>query len=140
MVATYQYYTSEYYGRLIEKEEFDRLSTRAQKAVEQFTAYRAQEDKIPQLPERVQDQVKDCICAVAELEYIVEQNEKVARGAQQSQVIKSRSVGAVSESYDVPKSQYANMNYLEMQQAKAAMMRDMLSPRDGINLISRVIR
>ena len=140
MIATYEYYTDAYCGKQIREDDFDQFSIQAQRDVESFTLYRVQEDKFQDLPEKVQIQVKNCICAVAEIEYDVEQNEKVAQGAIQSGVVKSRSAGAVSESYDVPKSQYADMSYQELQHVKALAMQKMLLPRDGINLISRVIR
>ena len=107
MIATYEYYTDEYCGKQIREDDFDQFSIQAQRDVESFTLYRVQEDKFQDLPEKVQIQVKNCICAVAEIEYAVEQNEKVAQGAIQSGVVKSRSAGAVSESYDVPKSQFS---------------------------------
>ena len=141
MIATYQYYTDEYRGKRIHSEgDFEQFSIQAQRDVEGFTLYRVQEDKFQSLPEKVQIQVKDCICAVAEIEYAVEQNEKVAQGAIQSGVVKSRSAGAVSESYNIPKSQYADISYQELERTKCLVMQKMLLPREGVNLISRVIR
>ena len=140
MIATYQYYTDVYCGKCIREDDFKQFSIRAQRDVENFTLHRVQEDKFLDLPEKVQRQVQDCICAVAEFEYAVGQNEKVAQGVIQSGIVKSRSVGAVSESYDIPKSQYADMGYQEIQRAKVLTMQKMLLPCEGINLISRVIR
>lgn len=140
MIATYQYYAETYGGKRINENDFGQFSMQAQREVEHFTLYRAQEVRMPNFPEKVQNQIRDCICAIAELEYAVEKNEKVAQGIEQGGTIKSRSAGAVSESYEVPKSQYADMSYIEVQQTKAAIMREMLAPCEGTNLISRVIR
>lgn len=82
--AEFEFYTGVYRGSLVPSVRFDYYAGRASDFVEDMTFSRIPQDAVP-------DAVKSAVCALAELEYKIDNN----------LILSSESVGGMSVSYAV---------------------------------------
>lgn len=72
--ADYNYYIEKYHGSLIPQEQFEYLSARASEYIDLLTFGRLESG----VPDEYYDKVKKCCCALAESEFMSDQNGNIS--------------------------------------------------------------
>lgn len=96
MISTYCFYTSKYYGDIIPEPAFEKFASMAEDDVHRFTFDRLKSCR------SYGDNVKKAVCAVADINYQIEQTMKNtgSNADGTGKLIKSKSSGNESISYE----------------------------------------
>lgn len=120
MFIDYSYYISEYGGRDLNEDEFNKSAFKSCSYISANTMDRVNDYKITTLPEKLVTQIKKCACALTEyfdkFSKILDNSFKIASGEIKGN-IKSEQAGQVSISYGDNGSitkEYLNPNYRDL--------------------------
>lgn len=97
MIATYDFYKSKYYGEIIPESDFPKFESYAEDNLHQLTFQRLYEAKEYDI------KVQKAVCALADLEYRMEQSRKQA-GLNENgtgKAVKTKTSGNESISYEI---------------------------------------
>lgn len=105
MLVDYSFYTDIYKGNQIEENEFDKYIRKASNVISRYTFDRVKENTINKFPIELIENIKMCICELAEFEKSVYNINSISNGSNNNALdnslfIKEKRAGAVSISMD----------------------------------------
>jgi hypothetical protein len=138
MFIDFLYYSTVYGGKLFTAENFDKYSKLACLDIEKTTLCRVNEKSIVVFSEPLRTNIKFCACVLAELFLKIDEaeNSQAELSKNGGGIVKNRSAGAVSVTYDTSAS-YASFEANEKRRKIAYAT--YLFPQCGLNLLSRVV-
>ncbi|MCI8669209.1 MAG: hypothetical protein HFI34_06790 [Lachnospiraceae bacterium] len=127
--TTYEFYKEEYHGKTIDESVFCEWESRAKRKVDYFTFNRITKERLSD--ERLNERVQLATCAVADLLFKIneaEQRQGITETGE-GKIIKSRSAGSESITYDTGNDIYTKV--LTDTAAQKKLTRDILAEHLG---------
>lgn len=127
----YEYYKTQFKGSDLTEEEFEKYGNLACMEITTNTLSRVTDSTLGNYPKELVSRIKDCACSIADYRKMFDNVFKSAASSQSgsgSGIVRSKSVGAVSVSYDTSQTASYLLDPAKQKQLICSVLRLYLSP------------